>query len=270
MPFVARQCDRHTRLAQPARVGLALIAQRIVLGRDHQSRRQPCQTFGCQGRGVGMAVVRAAQVLVPEPEHRLAGEHVALAVLAVRGCLEVEICDRAEKDLEIRQRDAAVARHQGDHGRQVAAGAVAADGDAAPFQSQRRGAAAHPGEGGERILGGHGKAVLRRTAVVDRDQRTAGGVGQQPAKGVVRLKIADDPAAAVVVHQHRQRAAASGAYRRAAMAPSATGIVSSSTRVTGCGGPLRAAARKYPCRASSREISDSGGRPAAAICSSRA
>jgi hypothetical protein len=101
-----------------------------------------------------------------------------------------------------------IARSDRHHGREIAAGAVAADRQAACIEAQRRGLAAHPARGGQHVVDGGGKAVFGAHAVVDRDHRAPRAVGQLPAQHVVRVEIADDPATAVVVHQHRQRAGA--------------------------------------------------------------
>ena len=58
---------------------------------------------------------------------------------------------------------------------------------------------AGPDHGGVGVLGGGGELVLRREAVVDGGDDAAGLVGELAADSVDHPKIADDPAAAVVV-----------------------------------------------------------------------
>src|SRR3954447_12182953 len=53
LALVAAQVDRDTRFPQPLRVGLALVAQDVVLGGEDDGGRQPAQVGGAQRRGVG-------------------------------------------------------------------------------------------------------------------------------------------------------------------------------------------------------------------------
>ena len=69
---------------------------------------------------------------------------------------------------------------------------------------------AHPARGGDAVVHGSREAVLRAHAVVHRHHRATGAEGQLAAQRVVRVQVADDPAAAVVVHQHRRRRLALG------------------------------------------------------------
>ena len=56
-------------------VGLALVAQDVVLGGEHDRRRQAGQRRGPQRRGVGLgALGGVGHVVVPEPHHRVAGQ----------------------------------------------------------------------------------------------------------------------------------------------------------------------------------------------------
>ena len=99
---------------------------------------------------------------------------------------------------------AAVVAGDADHGREVAAGAVAADGDpgrvapssAALATAQRAGPGVFDG-GGEGVLGGE--------PVVHREDRGPGGVGEEAADPVVGLEVADHPAAAVEIDEQRRR-----------------------------------------------------------------
>jgi len=59
--------------------------------------------------------------------------------------------------------------------------------------------------------------VLRRETVIDRDNDAAGCVGKMATEAVMRLEIANDPAAAVKIDEHRQNFAS--IRRGAAMKP---------------------------------------------------
>ncbi len=101
-------------------------------------------------------------------------------------------------------RAAPVAGEQAGDRREVAAGAVAADGEPRRIDPERRALPGDPGGRGEAILDRGREFVLGRQAVVDRDDGAAGGIGEMAAERVVRFDIADDPAAAVEIDQHRQ------------------------------------------------------------------
>ncbi len=201
---VAHQPRRHAGRLQPPGVGLALIAQRVELRRQHQRTRQAGEIIGPQRRGVRLAaVLMPLQILSPEPLHGLAGEHISLGMGSVRRRLEVVVGSRIDQHLQGGQRRAAVAAHQADHSRQVPAGAVAGHGNGRRrfigprLNAQALGVGLHPARGGEGIFRRSGKLVLRRQAVIDGRNQTAGSVGQRPAQVVVRGQVADHPAAAV-------------------------------------------------------------------------
>ena len=103
----------------------------------------------------------------------------------------------------------AVARHLGDDGSQVAAGAVARDRDEGGVGADALGMGGallgDPLCGGVGVFSGGGIAVFGRQAVIDGDDGAADAVGQRAADGVVGVQVADDPAAAVVVDDGRQR-----------------------------------------------------------------
>jgi hypothetical protein len=109
---------------------------------------------------------------------------------------------------------AGVAAEQRDDGGEVAAGAVAADrrGATRSRPSARHGGA--PSGRGEAVVDRGREAVLGAHAVVDRDDRAARAVGELAAEHVVGVEVADGPAAAVEVHQHRRRRRVVAAPRR--------------------------------------------------------
>ena len=63
----------------------------------------------------------------------------------------------------------------------------------------------HPADGGQAVVDGGRERVLGRQPVVDGDDRDAAGRGQGADGAVVGVEVADDPAAAVEVHEHRPR-----------------------------------------------------------------
>ena len=65
-----------------------------------------------------------------------------------------------------------------------------------------------PARGGVAVLGCRRERVLRRKPVVDGDDEAADAVREAPADAVVRVEVADDPPAAVEVHEHGERCSA--------------------------------------------------------------
>ena len=58
---------------------------------------------------------------------------------------------------------------------------------------------------GDRVIGGGGKFVLGREAVIDRDHDQRACIGELAADDVVGVEIADHPAAAMEEHQRRRK-----------------------------------------------------------------
>ena len=102
-----------------------------------------------------------------------------------------------------RLRRAAIAGDEADHRGEIAAGAVAANGKARRVDAERGAVCRNPFGRGDAVLDRGREFVLGRQAVIDRDDRAAGGIGQMAAHRVVAFEIADDPAAAVEKDQRR-------------------------------------------------------------------
>ena len=98
----------------------------------------------------------------------------------------------------------------GDAGRQVAAGAVAAHGNHAADAAQGLGVLTGPDGGGPAIVQGFGELGLRGKAVVHRDDDVAAGDAQVAGGRVGGFQVADHPAAAVVPGQDGEGAVALG------------------------------------------------------------
>src|SRR5690606_18501998 len=95
------------------------------------------------------------------------------------------------------------ARGLGHAGGEIAAGAVAADRDARRIDVQLRRVGGDPTVGGDAVVIGGGELVLRRQAIVDRDDGAVGLLGEQTAERVVAVQAADRPAAAVIEDEGR-------------------------------------------------------------------
>ena len=197
---IARHRHRHARLAQPRGIRLALVTERVVFRGDDESRRQSLELRRGQRRGVGLGpVLRALEVVVPEPAHRIPREQVAVGVVAIRPRVEVVLRDRIGEHLERQRGTAPVAAHEADGGGEVPARAVTADGQAPPVDAETPGLAGDPLGRRVRVFGGDGVLVLGGEAVVDARHDRSRGIGERAADAVMRLDVADHPAAAMEV-----------------------------------------------------------------------
>jgi hypothetical protein len=197
-------------LGQPGRVGLALVAEDVALGPDHQGRRQAADEGRPQRRGVRGRAVGPAQVVVPVPAHPVRGQVVAVGELAPGGGVAGDVQHRVDQQLEGDRGPAAVAGAERDHRGQVAAGAVAGHGQAVLGPAQGGRVGRRPQRGRVRVLDRGRPAVLGGQPVVDRDDHRRGGRGQGPAQRVVAVQGPHHPAAAVEEDHDRERRGALG------------------------------------------------------------
>ena len=201
---------RNTVFLQAGRVNLALRTERVEAREQHQRRRQSLQRRGQQRRGAPiLPVLGLWNIEIDEPAHGLVGEDQVLGEAAVVIAAHREIDGGIQEDLRL-ELDAGIAHGEGNGCRQIAASAVATDGHAAGVHAQHVGVGLHPMHGGEAVLVGCGEYVLRRHAVVDRDHGTVCGVGDLAADPVMAVEVAQHPAAAVIVDEHRQHAHVGG------------------------------------------------------------
>ena len=119
------------------------------------------------------------------------------------GPVHGEIDRRVEQQLSAQGRHAAIARQQTDHGRKVAAGAVATDREPVAVDAYRGARFGDPSGGGEAVVDSRREFVLGRQAVIDRNDRAACGVGEVTAQAVIAIKVADNPAAAMKIDEDR-------------------------------------------------------------------
>ena len=194
--------DAHAVLREPLRVCLALVAQRVVLGGEHHRGRQAGEAPGTQRRGVRARAHRpVGRVVVPEPLHRVAAHEQLVGGIEVGVGVEVAVGHRIHEHLQrdLRAGRPSALRHDR---RQASAGAVAGD-------DQRHGAARdllevrrRPLQRRPRVLDRGREAMLGSEAVVDEHHRAAGLLGQPAPERVELVQRAEDPAPAVVVHDH--------------------------------------------------------------------
>ena len=110
-------------------VRFSLVAQRIEFRSDDHGWWKPREVLGIDRTGVGITAIRRLRyIAVPEPLHRISGQEVALGVLPIGRALEVRVSHWIDQQLE--PKCLALPRHaEGNAGGEVAAGAVAPDGD---------------------------------------------------------------------------------------------------------------------------------------------
>ena len=119
--------DADAVLRQPLGVGLALVAQRVVLGREHHGGRQAGEGVGAQRRGVrARAHRRVGRVVIPEPRHRVAAHDQLVGGIEVGVRVEVAVGDRIHEHLQ-RDLGPGLASPLRDDRGEAAAGAVAGD-----------------------------------------------------------------------------------------------------------------------------------------------
>ena len=209
----AAHVDRHAGSAELVAEDLALVAERVEGRGDDEGRWQVAQIGCCAGSSVRVAArvrVRAEKV-VPEPHDVAAGQPVALGILVVGEGVEIGLGGGVDQDLEVDARTALVAQPKGGPGAQVAAGAVAAHAQSRRVATQLVAVGGEPADRGGHVVELIGVAVLRREAIGERDDHAVGRDGDPSAQVVVRLEVAECPAAAVQVHEDRPRQAALGA-----------------------------------------------------------
>ena len=220
--LVAMQLDRHVETVQTARVRLAFVAQWVVLAGQHQRGRQAAEVGGVQRRGERVARVAVGpEVALPEERHVLGGEQVPGREVAVGLRILPGVGDGVHEHLRREGRPRG-AGSQRDGGREVPAGRVAGDGEAARFPAERTGVLGEPGDRRLAVIERGREGVLRREAVVEADDERAGRVRESSADPVVGVDPHEHPAAAVEVRDHRQRVGVGA--RRVAASPQGSGV----------------------------------------------
>lgn len=140
------------------------------------------------------------QVGKPAVPHGLFGQEkiTAIVLVGLRG--ERIVHHGIEQQLVGDRRPHPVARHDRCGGRQVAARAVSANGDALPVDAQHVGVEADPLQAGVHVFGRHGNLVFECQPVIHRVHLAAGGVGQCTTRVVVQIKRTPEPPATVREH----------------------------------------------------------------------
>ena len=113
---------------------------------------------------------------------------------------------RIDEQLRREWRAVALTGEQRDGGREVAAGARAADGQPVGSSPSSAAVLGDPAGGGVAVFEAGGKRVLRGAAIRDRDDCAGRLVRKPPTDGVDGIERAEHPASAEDVHEHGERA----------------------------------------------------------------
>src|SRR5690606_34754620 len=187
---------------EPVRDRAPFVTQRVESGGQHERFRQARQT-ACKQRRCPpvLPVLAAGEIATAEELDGLAREEVALAVRPVRLESAALVGGGIDEELESERRCAAVAGVKGDHGSEIAAGTVASYGDATLVDGELGSLPGDPRSGDDAIVERRGKRVLGREPIVDREHGAARAIRELPAERIVRVDVADRPAAAMEVHE---------------------------------------------------------------------
>ena len=98
VPAGPGEADRHRGGLEGARVGDALVAQRVEVRGDDAGGGQAGQVAAQRG-GAGVAAVGRIGVVIPEPPHQRRGEDVPVAVFLVGRPGQVRVHGRADQQL---------------------------------------------------------------------------------------------------------------------------------------------------------------------------
>ena len=137
--------------------------------------------------------------------HGLVGQRHAVGDARIAGRGRCQVGGRVEQGLQLARRQRAIARHQRQHGGQVAACAVAGHAQAGRIDLQGASLLMQPAPGAGAVVNGGRKAVLWGQAIVHRHHTDLGLVGQLPTQPIVAVQVANDPAPSVQVKRAGQR-----------------------------------------------------------------
>ena len=196
--------DMHAGGAKLVAIHHALIDQRVALGKPKPGRGHAVNIGGVQRcKAPVITVSGAAQVVIEKRGDLLRLQYKTLRKSLMRGRVLAPSAARVKQQLE-RQRQPRVTRLHSASGRQRSACAVAADGQPFWIQSEALGTALQPQQAIPGVVGSHGKLMLGRKAVIQRNDGASCQMAKLAAKHVVGCHAAHGEAAPVKVQQHRQ------------------------------------------------------------------
>ncbi|MGF6856185.1 hypothetical protein OKW29_005096 [Paraburkholderia sp. CI3] len=149
-------------------------------------------------------IAAISHVVLEEPLDRVARQQEAVGEARVRVGLLMAGRARINQQLQ-REHEAGVAREHRANRRECAARAIAAHREPRAVDAEFGRVRVQPAEGVEGIVDSGRKLVLGREPVIDRQHRALAVAREHPAQRIVRIDAANRKAAAVVVHERRQR-----------------------------------------------------------------
>ena len=158
---------RHTHLLQVARVGFALVAQRVVLGGEGKgfgqfvSMRKVGSQLQRSGQRVG-GISGVSQKLVPVPHHSLAFQVIAGAVIGVGTGAEIAVGYRINEQLMAHAHVPRFGSLDADAGSQVTPRAISANGHNTRNSTQSFGVFAGPERSRVTVVKRFGELGFRR------------------------------------------------------------------------------------------------------------
>ena len=197
--------DLDAGIGQGLGVGIAFVAQRVVLRRADDGGRDARQIGLEQHRRARVQRAPALCVGVTEPPHVLGRQEQPLGVLQPGRMVApvlAEVRPGIDEQLTL-QRHTCITGPEGNGRRQVAPGTVAGHCDAAGVAAELPDLLDRPDGGGQAIVVRRGERVLRRQPVVDRQHRNAGLAAEQARLVVMGLEVAHDEPATVEEHDGR-------------------------------------------------------------------
>ncbi len=140
------------------------------------------------------------QIVFPEPLHEVPGEAVTFRILRV--ALEAGVpmvSHRVDERLGTDRRTIQVSRFQAHDCAEVAASAIARDGNLAAIRPKVRSILLQPFQGGVAIVHRCGKPVFWRQTVIHQHHNALGGIGEAATVRVVGVQPANHPSATMKV-----------------------------------------------------------------------
>ena len=140
--------------------------------------------------------------MVPKPLHQFPGHEKSILEKQVRLGFKIMVDDRTGQRLGPDRRSRPPLGHDRDHRRHVAAGAVAKERQPGSVRVDQPSIFADPFRGRVGLLDRDRITRFGRPVVVDKNDDRADALGDLADNAKMSLLVADDPAAAVEIHDH--------------------------------------------------------------------
>src|SRR5581483_10028877 len=145
--------------------------------------------------------------MVHEPDHILFIQTTACAIALYGGSGHAEIGARAIHELKNKRWAALIPRHLCNHSGKIAARAISADSDSVRIAIDRGSVCSYPFGRSKTILGRGWKFVLGCQPIIHGNDDAPGSIRQAATDAIMRIQVADHPAATVEVDEERKGSA---------------------------------------------------------------